>query len=90
MQNSSDRKASIGLLFTLFFLSLVTALVLIPTQFQTEAVSAGKGLFPRTTSDDPSLPNYDIRIEKSEETGNFLSSARESVAKDASAVASAA
>jgi hypothetical protein len=87
MQNSSSRETKIGLLFTLFVLGLVTALILVPAQFGSGVVAAGKGLFTRTVSEDSSLPNFDIRSEKSQEVEDFFSSARQSVSKDASAVA---
>src|SRR5687767_3058667 len=87
MQNSSFRETRLGLLITLFSLGLVTTLILIPSQFRSEAGNTGDGLYTRTQSADPSLPNYDIRTEKGEEIESFLSSARQNVAKDASAIA---
>jgi hypothetical protein len=88
MQNSSTRKASKGLLLPLFLLGLVTSLILVPTQFQTEAVSKkGDGLFTRTVSADASLPNYDIRGAKSAEAAEAVAGYRASAGKDASFVA---
>src|SRR4051812_48633481 len=86
MQHSSKSGTRSGLLLTLFVLGLVTALIIVPSQFRSEA-GGGAGLFVRTESADPSLPNYDIRLEKSEQIESFLSSARQAVAKDAVAVA---
>lgn len=88
MQNSSTQETRRGLLLTLFLLGLTTALVLIPIQFRAGAVSKGGGLFVRTSADSPSLPNYDIRLQQKEaEVTEFFASARQSVSKDASAVA---
>ena len=88
MQNSSFRETRLGLLVTLFTLGLVTTLILIPSQFRSEAnVATGEGLLARTTTHDPSLPNYDIRENKSKDVVEFLTSARESAGKGASAVA---
>src|SRR6186713_439717 len=87
MQNSSLPGTRRGLLLTLFFLGVVTALILVPSQFRSEAVSKGEGLFTRTSSADPGLPNYDIRTGKGNEIGDYFDSARQSVGKDAVAVA---
>src|SRR5688572_4772706 len=88
MQNSSFAETRRGLLITLFILGLVTTLVLLPTQFRSEAgVEKGEGLFTRTTSEDPSLPNYDIRTVKDEAAVEYLSGARSSAGKDAAVVA---
>src|SRR5688500_17559204 len=90
MQNSSIRETRRGLLLTLFVLGIVTALILVPSQFRSEAgVAKGDGLFARTVSHDSSLPNYDIRTEKSREVADFLNSARQSLGKDAAVVANA-
>jgi subtilisin-like proprotein convertase family protein len=87
MQNSSFAGTHRGLLLTLFLLGLVTALVAVPSLFRAEVAVKGEGLFIRTTSSNPSIPNFDIRTEKGDETTPFLASARASVGKDASAVA---
>ena len=88
MQNSSFRETRWGLFVTLFVLGLVTSLILIPSQFTSEAnVATGEGLFERTKSHDPSLPNYDIRENKTRDVVEFLTGARESAGRDASAVA---
>ena len=87
MQNSFFAGTRGGLLLTLFILALVTALVLVPTQFRSEAGATGEGLFQRTVSSNPSLPNFDIRVDKTEETAEFFSNVRASVGKDASVVA---
>ena len=50
-----------SLLATIFVLGLVfKALTILPGQFKSEAGSK-KGLFVRTVSADPALPNFDIR-----------------------------
>src|SRR5688572_4562124 len=88
MQNSSISETRRGLLLTLFILGLVTALVLVPSQFRPEAgAKAGEGLYTRTVSADPSLPNYDIRTAKEDGLDEYFSSARQAVHKDAAVVA---
>jgi hypothetical protein len=87
MQISSKTGTRRGLLFTLFLLGVVTALILIPTQFRSEAGAGGEGLFVRTVSHEDSLPNYDIRTAKEERLDDYFASARQSVGKDASFVA---
>jgi hypothetical protein len=87
MQNSSLPGTRRGLLLTLLVLGVVTALILVPSQFRSEAVSKGEGLFTRTRSADPGLKNFDIRTEKSNEIGDYLDAARQSSGKDAVAVA---
>ena len=84
MQNSSKRETKKGLLVTLFVLGILTALVVVPSQFRSTTVG-GAGLFTRTTSE--GLPNYDIRLQKSEESESFFASARQTLGKDASFVA---
>ncbi|MBA3352400.1 MAG: hypothetical protein H0U23_08265, partial [Blastocatellia bacterium] len=87
MQNSSIRDTRFGLLITLFTLGLVTALIFIPSHFRSEAGNTGEGLFTRTNSADPSLPNYDIRTAKEVGLDEFFSSARQAVRKDAALIA---
>ena len=87
MQNSSLPGTRRGLLLPILILGVVTALTLVPSQFRSEAVSKGEGLFTRTQSADPELPNYDIRTGKGNEIGDYFASARQSVGKDAVAVA---
>ena len=88
MQNSSDAGIRRGLLLTLFLLGLATFLVLVPLQFESEVAAKGKGLFEQTTSNDPLLPNYDIRLNrKTEDIESYFSSVRESIARNASSVA---
>ena len=88
MQNSSLRETRRGLLLTLVVLGLVTALILVPSQFRSEAgIASGEGLVVRTTTHEPSIPNYDIREEKSREVVDFLTAARQDAGKDASAIA---
>ena len=87
MQNSFSAGTRRGLLLTLFVLGLVTALILVPSQFQSEAGGTGAGLFPRTTSHDERFPNYDIRDDKSDEVADALLMFRQSVGKDAPLVA---
>ncbi len=88
MQNISKAGTRGSLLVSLFVLGLVTALVVLPSQFVSEAVSKGEGLNTRTESHSDELPNYDIREAKGDEVENFLLTSRQSVGKGASAVAS--
>src|SRR6187397_496976 len=87
MPNRSLTGTRRGLLLKLLILGVVTVLILVPSQFRPEAVSKGEGLFIRTSSDDPALPNYDIRLEKSNDVLDYLAGARQSSGKDAVAVA---
>jgi len=85
MQKRSQAEARRSLLLCLFVLGLVTAVIVLPYQFGTAA--SQKGLYTRTESADPELPNYDIRTEKGEAIESYLASSRESVAKSLIAVA---
>lgn len=88
MQIRSLRETRRGLLLTLAGLAIVTTLVVVPSQFRSEAgVATGGGLFPVSRSHDTSLPNYDIREQKARDVVDYLVSARQSAGKDASAVA---
>ena len=64
----------------LFVLGLITAIVVLPFKFST-AAAGQKGLFTRTESHDPGLPNYDIRTAKDEKAPAFFDAARNSVGK---------
>src|SRR5688572_9286900 len=87
MQNSSFAETRRGILITLFILGLVTALVLLPTQFRSEAgMEKGEGLFTRTSSEDDGIPKmWDIREER--DSAGALEGFRQSIGKDAVAVA---
>ena len=62
MQNSSkSTETRLGLLVSFVVLALVAALAVIPTQFDWEVSSQGKGLTQRTESHVEGLENYDIR-----------------------------
>lgn len=88
MQNSSNTGTRSSLILSLFLLGLVTALVVLPSQFVSEAVVKGEGLNPRTESHKEGLPNYDIREpQKSDEVTDALAKFRNSSGKDASAIA---
>lgn len=92
MQNSSKPGARLGLLLSLFVLGLIAAIVVIPSQFRSEAgrQKTGEGLLTRTTSQDDGLPKmYDIREAKGDEAADALVRFRQTAGKDASAVASA-
>lgn len=67
MIRRSTGDARRSLLLTLFVLGITTAVVILPTQFRSSATSrkGSEGLVPRTVSHDESIPNYDIRTNKS-------------------------
>src|SRR5687767_15333763 len=88
MQISYLSETRRGLLLTLFVLGLVTALILVPSQFRSEAGASGAGLFSRTVSQDAGIAKmWDIRDERTEESVEAFAKFRESIGKDASAVA---
>src|SRR6476661_2500947 len=89
MQNSTKPGARTGLLVSLFVLGLAVALVVLPYQFRSEAnrQKTGEGLFSRTTANDDRFPNYDIREQKSDEIADYFQSARQSIGRNAAAVA---
>lgn len=89
MQNSSkSTETRLGLLVSFVVLALVAALAVIPTQFDWEVSSQGKGLTQRTESHVEGLENYDIREQqKSPEVEQALLKYRDSAGKSASFVA---
>lgn len=65
MQKSSKAETRRSLLLSIFVLTLVTALVLVPYQFRSEAGSQNEqGLVPQTTSHEEGLEYFDIRADK--------------------------
>ena len=82
-----------GGVLLLSILGLLAAIILLlPSQLtKTASAQKGKGLFSRTESADPGLPNYDIRLKganfKGEDIATFFESARNSVGKSAVSVA---
>ena len=89
MQNDRVTGTRQSLLLSLFVLGLVTALVILPSQFRSNAGSqkSGDGLLTRTVSHEEGLPNFDIRWEKTQDREDAFVKYREAVGKDASAVA---
>jgi len=89
MQNSSNSGTRRGLLLTLFILGLVTVLIVVPSQFRPEAgANAGEGLIERTVSHSNGLAAmWDIREEAKSIPAGTFERFRESVGKNASAVA---
>jgi len=70
----------------LFVLGLVTAVVVLPYQFGSAA--SEKGLSKGTSSQEPDLPNYDIRTDqKSEAVQNYFAATRGSLNQNAAVVA---
>lgn len=87
MKNRSKSEVRRNLILSLFVLGSITAIIVMPFLFGAKAAGQKKGLYTKTESADPCLPNYDIRTEKSEEIPNFLLAARNASGKDAVAVA---
>jgi len=84
MQKRSKAEARRSILLCLFFLGLVTAVIVLPSRLGDAAST--KGLIIRTESGKEDLPNYDIRREKGDEVATYLEQVRNSVAKNAVAV----
>ncbi len=77
-----------GLLATLFVLGLATGLIVIPSQFRSEAgAKKASGLFPRTVPVEEGLDYYDIRTTDSVEAREALTEIRQAAGKNASVVA---
>lgn len=87
MQKKSRAEVRNPLLLCLFILGVMAALVILPYEFPTEAGNKKKGLFTRTESAVPGLDNFDIREDKSEASMDALLRFRQSVGKDAAAIA---
>ncbi|HUR96571.1 MAG TPA: M36 family metallopeptidase [Pyrinomonadaceae bacterium] len=87
MKFTAPAKARRRPFLTLFALAFVTALVLVPTLFRSEATtrSNGEGLFSRTVSQRDELPNYDIRSDKA--AASRIESFRSSQSRNAVEVA---
>src|SRR6476620_5258209 len=84
MQKRSKAEARRSILLCLFFLGLVTAVIVLPSRLGDAAST--KGLIIRTESGKEDLPNYDIRREKGDEVATYLEQVRNSLAKNAVAV----
>ncbi len=87
MQNSSNTADYRGLLFSIFVLGLVGTFFVVPNLNSSKAGGNGKGLFTRTESQVPGLENFDIREDKSDASAESLLKFRQSVGKDAAAIA---
>ncbi len=88
MQNSRKTDTRLSILATLFVLGLVTALVLLPGSFNSEANNSKKGLRgPIAPAEQDAEPIFDIREGKEDGQIDHLTKFRESIRKDASAVA---
>jgi hypothetical protein len=78
-----------GLLLSLFVLGLVAALIILPSQFRSEAGSrekSDKDVLERAESL-KNLEDYDIRDQKSEEIADILMSFRQTAGRNASDIA---
>ncbi len=80
MQNSESKRTRRSILLSLAGLALVTAITIVPTQFNMEASSSGDGLIVRTSVEE-GIPDFDIRIDKasSGKIMDFRSAARNAV-----------
>jgi hypothetical protein len=87
MHKSSSAADYRGLLLSLFILALAAALFVMPNLNRSKAGNSGKGLFQRTESHVPGLENFDIREDRSAASEESLLKFRQSVGKDASAIA---
>ncbi len=78
-----------SILLTLTVLGLFTVLVALPRFFPSEAGSGNiqKGLITRTTTQNPEIPNYDIRTAKEVNASDALVQFRNEAGKSASAIA---
>ncbi|MBS1796329.1 MAG: M36 family metallopeptidase [Acidobacteria bacterium] len=86
MQKNSTAGIRNPILLSLVILGLMAALVIIPSQFRSGAVSkTRKGLVQRTVSQEEGIDNYDIREDKA--AADKIIGYRQSQGKDAVAVA---
>ena len=86
MHKSSITDTRLGVLFSLMFLGLVTALIILPGFFQSEAGDKRTSSATTIGSKDAE-PIYDIREQKSDEIMDAMAKFRQSAGKDASAAA---
>src|SRR3954447_17996005 len=82
MPKTQMHRSNRKVLFCLFSLAVLTMVFVLPFQMRTEAA---KGLFVKTESHEPDLPNYDIRMDK--QAMDKVVSFRSSLAREASQVA---
>lgn len=90
MQYRFTTNTRTNVVFSLFLVALLSALVILPMHFRTNAISSSdgeKGFFPKTESHETGLKNYDIRSDKSDSTADTLLKFREQAQKPAFAVA---
>ncbi|MBP6004072.1 MAG: M36 family metallopeptidase [Pyrinomonadaceae bacterium] len=87
MFNRTKAETRLSILACLFVLGLITAVIVLPFQFGTQAAGQ-KGLFQRTSVEDDGLPKmWDIREQKGDDVADALLKFRQSVGKDSAAVA---
>ena len=87
MHKSSITGTRLGVLFSLIFLGAVTALIILPGFFQSEAGDKRGAKAPAPVVNIEKEPIYDIREHKSDVIVDAMVKFRQSVGKDASAVA---
>ena len=81
----SKAEARRSLLLCLFVLGLITAIIVVPYQYNTSAAGgSGKGSNQRTVSEEEGFPNYDIREQNAGEIANILVGYRNAAGRDAS------
>ncbi|MEJ7847818.1 MAG: M36 family metallopeptidase [Pyrinomonadaceae bacterium] len=89
MHKSSITGTRLSVLFSLIFLGAVTALIILPGFFQSEAVDKGEVKATTSAINIENEPIYDIREHKSDEIMDAMAKFRQSAGKDASAAANA-
>ena len=83
----SKAEARRSLLLCLFVLGLITAIIVVPYQYNTSAAGGrSKGLAQRTESEEEGYPNYDIREQNDNEIAGILAGYRNASGRDASFV----
>ena len=87
MHKSSITGTRLGVLFSLIFLGAVTALIILPGFFQSEAGDKRGAQTPTPVVNIENEPIYDIREHKSDEIMDAMARFRQSAGKDASAAA---
>ena len=88
MQKSNLAETRRGILLGLVFLGLVTALILLPYQFRSAAVSQSSGNSNSgVTADRQILDYYDIRIDESKKASEAITSFRQTAGRNAVEVA---
>ena len=84
-RTAADARWSV--LICLFVLALITAVIVVPKQFGTQAAGNSKEVVGQTDAlGDNGLPNYDIRLQSDEQMTRFLQGARQLAGRNAADV----